>query len=327
MSAAARQVGSDQLTSAQRQSRMTVLKGNIVLLFALLAACVFTGFLQAQSTQSTGGNQPVPASWFSASKVSEGLWIISDHGSDNIYLVEGNDKALLIDTGLGMARLSTFLKTLTSKPLIVVNTHGHPDHAGGDFEFKSVYAHPADFSSIQSFGTKEARQRTAQFMGQGPATPDRISADEAASAPQPEMLPIRDGQMFDLGGRTLEVIGAPGHTPGEIVLLDAAHKVLFTGDNSNQLVWLFLPNSMPLEVYLQTLKKLEGRTAEYMTIYPGHGKPMPSTFIGEQIACVEGILHGTIKGEPQHFFTGDAMVAKYKTAAVAYNPANLRVKK
>jgi hydroxyacylglutathione hydrolase len=46
------------------------------------------------------------------------------------------------------------------------------------------------------------------------------------------------------------VIEAPGHTPGEIVLLDAAHKMLFTGDNSNLLVWLFLPNSMPLEVYL-----------------------------------------------------------------------------
>jgi glyoxylase-like metal-dependent hydrolase (beta-lactamase superfamily II) len=74
---------------------------------------------------------------------------------------------------LGLARLSAFVKTLTTKPLLVVNTHGHPDHAGGDFEFKSVYAHPADFSSIQSFSTKEARQRSAQFMGQGPATPDR----------------------------------------------------------------------------------------------------------------------------------------------------------
>ena len=164
-------------------------------------------------------------------------------------------------------------------------------------------------------------------MGQGPQTPDRVSADEAASAPQPEMLPVKDGQIFDLDGRKLEVIEAPGHTPGEIVLLDAAHKMLFTGDNSNLLVWLFLPNSLPLEIYLQTLKKLEGRSSEITTIYPGHGKPMPSTFIGEQIACVQGILDGTIKGEPQHFFTGDAMVAKYKTAAVAYNPENLRVKK
>ena len=294
-------------------------------LFVLLTASVFT--VQAQSSQPTNANQPAPASWFSATKAGEGLWIISDHGSDNIYLVEGKDKALLIDTGLGLARLKAFVRTLTTKPLIVVNTHGHPDHAGGDFEFKQVYAHPADFSSIQSFSTKESRERSAQFMGQGPQTPDRVSVDEAASAPQPEMLPVKDAQIFDLGGRKLEVIEAPGHTPGEIVLLDAAHKMLFTGDNSNLLVWLFLPNSMPLEVYLQTLKKLDGRAGEFTTIYPGHGKPMPSAFIAEQIACVQGILDGTIKGEPQHFFTGDAMVAKYKTSAVAYNPENLRVKK
>src|SRR5215472_7928636 len=178
-------------------------KKSILLTFALLAVCAFSSF--AQQSSPTAPNQPVPASWFSSTKTGEGLWIISDHGSDNIYLVVGNEKALLIDTGLGLARLSAFVRTLTTKPLIVVNTHGHPDHAGGDFEFKSVYAHPADFSSIQSFSTKEARQRSAQFTGQGPATPDRISVDEAANAPQPEMLPVKDGQIFDLGGRKLEV--------------------------------------------------------------------------------------------------------------------------
>src|SRR5580765_436826 len=128
-----------------------MLKELVLVLFALLTACVFTGDVQAQSPQSTNAGQSVPASWFSATKAGEGLWIISDHGSDNIYLVEGNDKAMLIDTGLGVARLSAFVKTLTTKPLIVVNTHGHPDHAGGDFEFKAVYANSADFSSIQSF--------------------------------------------------------------------------------------------------------------------------------------------------------------------------------
>jgi len=162
----------------------------IFLAFVLLAPCAFTMLAQTQPPQSAGVNQAAPASWFTATKAADGLWIISDHGADNIYLVEGSDKALLIDTGLGVARLSAFIKTLTTKPLMVVNTHGHPDHAGGDFEFKSVYAHPADFSSIQSFSTKEARQRSTQFMAQGPATSDRISAEEAASAPQPDMLSV-----------------------------------------------------------------------------------------------------------------------------------------
>ena len=126
---------------------------------------------------------------------------------------------------------------------------------------------------------------------------------------------------------------APGHTPGEIVLLDAANRALFTGDNSNTLVWLFLPNCEPLEVYLRTLRKLEQRGAEYATIYPGHGAPLPSGFIGEQIACVESILDGSSKDRAKPYSTGNrvptgnAMVVSYKSASVAYNPENLRLKK
>ena len=52
-----------------------------------------------------------------------------------------------------------------------------------------------------------------------------------------------------------------------------------------------------------------------------------SEFLGEQIACVESILDGSAKSEPQKFFAGEAMVAKYKTAAVAYDPKNLRAEK
>jgi hydroxyacylglutathione hydrolase len=292
-----------------------MLRPTFVLLLSL-AAVPFQAFAQAQ-----------PASWFQSTKASEGVWTISDHGSDNMYLVEAKHKALLIDTGLGAARLSAFVKTLTAKPVIVVNTHGHPDHAGGNFEFKTVYADPADFSAIKQWSTKESRTRTVQNMAKDSSAPDMISAEEAAKAPQPELVPIKEGYVFDLGGRKIEVIEAPGHTPGEIVLLDRSAKALFTGDNSNSLVWLFLPNSLPLELYLKTLKKLDQRAGQFTTIYPGHGTPLPNTFLKEQIACVESILDGTAKSEPYHSFAGDAMLAKYKSAAVAYNPDNLRVKK
>lgn len=287
-----------------------MIKNSLLLLFSLAAA-----------------SQAQPASWFKATKAAEGVWAISDNGSDNMYLVEGKDKALLIDTGLGAAKLNAFVKTLTAKPVTVVNTHGHPDHAGGNFEFKTVYAHPADFQAVKDLGTAESRKRAAQNMAQRSSGPDMISVDEAAKARPAELLPVKDGYVFDLGGRKLEVIEAPGHTPGEIVLLDAVNKALFTGDNSNTLVWLFLPNSRPLEVYLETLKKLQKRAGEFTTIYPGHGDPLPSAFLGEQIACVESILNGSAKSETQHTSHGDAMVAKYKSASVAYNPANLRVKK
>lgn len=292
------------------------------------AACAMLCIVLA-GAQGPAPNQAGKASegWFTSTQLAEGIWCISDNGSDNIYLVEGRDRALLIDTGLGVARLREYVETLTRKPLLVVNTHGHPDHAGGNFQFKTVYAHPADFEAIKRVGSRESRERAARNMAKGAPRADMIPLEETGNAPQPELIPIRGGHIFDLGGRRLEVIEAPGHTPGEIVLLDPSSRALFTGDNSNALVWLFLSESLPLETYLTTLRNLQKRSHEFDTIYPGHGSPLPKTFLEEQIACVQGILDGSIQGTPQKYFAGEAMVGRFKNAAVAYDPAKLRAKR
>src|SRR5512144_3125685 len=108
----------------------------------------------AAFTAATASGQP-PASpgaaepWLKATTVADGVWRIDDHGGDNMYLVAGRSAALLIDTGLGVAKLADFVKTLTALPVTVVNTHGHPDHAGGNGQFGTVYAPPADFDAIR----------------------------------------------------------------------------------------------------------------------------------------------------------------------------------
>lgn len=281
------------------------------------------------SGYQTAGPQANKAaqSWFTARKVADGVWCISDHGSDNMYLVEGKEEALLIDTGLGVAKLNDFVRTLTSLPVIVINTHGHPDHAGGNYQFKSVYAHPLELDAIKQTSTAESRKRTVGNMVRGAPAADMVSIEEALKMPAAELLPVKDGQVFDLGGRKLEVIETPGHTPGEIVLLDSAYRIVFTGDNDNLLVWLFLPTCTPLEVYLQSLKKLQRRDSEFDIIMPGHGLPLPKSFVGEQVTCVENILNGTCKGEPYKSFAGNGLVCKYESAMVAFDPNNLRVKR
>jgi hydroxyacylglutathione hydrolase len=296
-----------------------------------VALAVSAVHVQAQTPPAAASAATVEAgakaSWFTARKVAEGVWTIDDHGSDNMYLVEGTSQALLVDTGLGVAKLSDFVRTLTHLPVVVVNTHGHPDHAGGNFLFRSVHAHPLDFEAIEAVGTKESRQRTAERMTRGTPAPDMVSAEEAARVPTAELVPLKDGQVFDLGGRKLEVIEQPGHTAGEIVLLDAANRLVFTGDNDNALVWLFLPTCRPLEVYLESLRKLKKRDGEFDTILPGHGPPLPKAFLADQIACVESILDGSCKGEPYQSFAGNALVCRHGSAAVAFDPGNLRVKK
>jgi hydroxyacylglutathione hydrolase len=281
----------------------------------------------AMATTGVAAETGPKESWFKATKVADKVWCIDDHGSDNMYLVEGARQALLIDTGLGGTRLGEFVKTLTRLPVVVVNTHGHPDHAGGNYLFRSVYAHPLDFDAIKAVGTKESRRRTLQRMMRGTPTPEMLSLEEATRMPAAELLPVKDGYVFDLGGRKLEVIEQPGHTPGEIVLLDAVNRLLFTGDNDNVLVWLFLPTCRPLEVYLQSLEKLKRRDGEFDTILPGHGTPLPRSFLADEIACVESILDGSCTGEPYQSFAGDGLVCKHGSATVAFDPGNLRLKK
>jgi hydroxyacylglutathione hydrolase len=244
------------------------------------------------------------ASWFKVHQVAAGVWRIDDHGGDNVYLVVGSDRALLIDTGTGAGDLAACVRQITRLPLTVVNTHAHPDHMGGNFQFDRVSAHPDDFAMISHFSKRESGARALE-----------------------RLLPVSAGHVFDLGGQRLEVIETPGHTKGSICLLDAAHKRLFTGDNDNSLVWLFLKDCLPLEAYLKTLQSLQKRGSEYETILPGHGEPIDSAFIGEQIACAESILSGACKGEPyQNTFGIAARVCTHKRASITFDPENLRAK-
>jgi hydroxyacylglutathione hydrolase len=282
-------------------------------------------YAQEQKNQANTGAAAKP--WFTAKPVADKVWCIDDHGSDNIYLVTGKEKALLIDTGTGVADLKAFVKTLTKLPITVVDTHGHPDHAGGNYQFQQIFAQPLDFAMIQQFNSTEYHQGAIRRVLQ--QFPDFESAivKDIGDFQISTVTPLYDGYVFDLGGRKLEVIRTPGHTQGSICLVDAKNKLLFAGDNDNELVWLFLKDCLPLEVYLQSLQKLQQRNTEFELILPGHGQPLDRTFIDEQIMCAKSILQGDCTGEPYKSFAGDALKCSYKRASIAFNPDNLRIKK
>ena len=253
---------------------------------------------------------------YTASKVAEGVWTIVESAATpvNIYLVEGKDSALLIDTGYGYGDLKAYVKTLTKLPLIVVNTHGHGDHNGNNSQFSKIYAHSADFNMLNASYNKEKRKKA-------------VASGEAVAPPV--LMPVKEGYIFNLGDRKLEVIEVPGHTRGSICLLDTKNRILFAGDNTNTLVWLFLKDCYPLEVYLKSLQKVAKRSNEIDTIMPGHNEPLPKAFIDDQIICVKNILAGTCSPVPYNVgsFSAGAMLCAYNNAQVAYDPENLFEKK
>ena len=291
-----------------------------ILLFLLCAPLGTISFAQGDRVDS------VNQSWFWLKEITPDVWRIDDHGGGNMYLVLGKDKALLIDAGNGVADLAACVKSITSLPLVVVNTHGHPDHCGSDFEFSEVYAQPADFDMIKSFCNETFhKDRVDRARKQSPGLEHLLTKDIQDFKP-PALLPVRGGFVFELGGRTLEVVETPGHTKGSICLLDRANKLLFTGDDNNTLVWLFLKDCLPLESYLQTLEDLRRRSDQFDTLLPGHGDPLDKGFIDEQIVCAKNILSGDCKGEPYKTFVDNARVCNYKRARIAFNPDNLRAR-
>jgi hydroxyacylglutathione hydrolase len=276
-------------------------------------------FLASVALNQTAGQ--TGTSWFSVTQVFPKVWQISDHGADNMYVIEGRDSSLLVDTGLGVADLVSCVKKITSKPLIVVNTHGHPDHSGANYQFEKVYMHAADFGAARSFNTPEARSGSSgSMLGSSKPSEEDLYKGKILET---KLVAVKEGYIFNLGERRIEVMEMPGHTPGELCFLDIENKLLFTGDHNNTLVWLFLQNCKPLHEYLVSLEKQSLRINEYTTLLPGHGLPMSSDFIKDQVACVKGILDGTLERKPYQSFAGNAMVATYGKASVAFNPDNL----
>ena len=273
-------------------------------------------------TQTSYSNHP----WFKVEKINEKVWRINDGDIGNIYLIEGRDSALLIDTGIGSANLNAFINILTSLPVIVVNSHSHPDHSGSNHQFAKVYAHPDDFNMLRFFGTPDMRRNTTNAMGGG-RVPDSLRFHIRDSLYYPVLAPVNDGKIFDLGDRKIEVVHVPGHTPGSICLLDHKDKVLYTGDNDNTLVWLHPQDALPLDVYLKSLQKLLRREKEFTTLFPGHGDAIEKGFIKEQIACAEQIIGGKCEGKPYDSFVGKGLVCGYKRAQIVYDPAKIKSKK
>lgn len=215
-----------------------------------------------------------------------------------LYLLEGETSALLIDTGYGFGKLDTVTAALTRLPVSVVNTHGHMDHIGGNHYFANIYISEAD-RNVFALHTDpvEVRQMVDERIPPllrpllGGFRRDIINQTIAGNYHW-FTLP----RSFDLGGRIVEVLPTPGHTPGSICLVDRASGFLFSGDTvCDWGVLLHLKGSLSPEIYRASLEGLWQRKDEFTAIYPGHhGLPVPIQRIEDYMRCADGILDGSI---------------------------------
>lgn len=174
--------------------------------------------------------------WFEVYRVAPGvLAIYEPHQWQEtvMYLVEGSERALLIDTGMGIGDLRGLANGLTRLPVEVVNTHTHYDHVSGNWQFERVDNLDSDYSRENAKGSTEIRGELAPGDVCG-ALPKGFDAAKYATRAWRTTRWLRDGDGIDLGGRRLKVLATPGHSPDSIALFDERNGLLFTGDTYYQ---------------------------------------------------------------------------------------------
>jgi glyoxylase-like metal-dependent hydrolase (beta-lactamase superfamily II) len=219
-----------------------------------------------------------PQGWFEVYEIRPGLYAIYEPGQFEeviSYLIVGTEKALLFDSGLGIGDMRAVASEITDLEPIVVNSHTHYDHVGGNHQFENVYGTSTEYTAANARGRKH--EDLAEFVGDGwiwKKTPPGFDRDRYESKPFAIAKTVEDGEVIDLGDRRLEVLLTPGHAPDSLCLLDRENRLLFTGDTFYPAtLYAHLPGS-DFELYRKTAARLAALREDVDFLLPAHNEPL-----------------------------------------------------
>ena len=249
--------------------------------------------------------------------MGNGVTAVSAPMGEKIYVIEGLKSAIVIDTGMGIGSLKKCIREFCCFPLIVVNTHGHPDHAGGNAEFDKVYLHPDDRALYYQMVTRRFRTSDVEkIFGEEGKIYIKNMLDMSEN-----IKPLSEGNIFDLGGRTITVYKIEGHTKGSVVFYDTLTKWLFVGDAiSLKDTWIYLDYSTSLVQYKNSLLSFMANRLEIRKILSGHEpNEAPPELLNIRLECLNKIISGELTGTDVTTFAGKGKRATYKGTSLIYN--------
>lgn len=223
--------------------------------------------------------------WFTVEKIDAQTFAVSEYKhweETHCYLLCGSERAVLIDTGLGVANIKKVVENLTDLSISVLTTHAHWDHIGGHKYFKDFAIHENEVSwlserfplSLQAV-KKNLTLKPCEF-------PAGFCLDNYQIFKGIPTRILHDGDLIDLGNRTLKVIHTPGHSPGHCCFYEQDRGWLYSGDLIYQgCLDAFYPTTDPLE-FMRSVEKV--RSFKIKKILPAHHKLNISLSLIDEIA-------------------------------------------
>jgi glyoxylase-like metal-dependent hydrolase (beta-lactamase superfamily II) len=247
---------------------------------------------------------PTSDGWFEVDEITSNLFAIREpgHFEEPISsLLLGERFAALIDTGCGVGDLRRLTSALTDLPVLVINTHTHIDHLGGNPQFDRIamFDHPRS-REVAEYGVGRG-QRTTEILASHLFTrprPTSLDLGDGSLAPFPVERWLRDGDRIDLGGTELEVIHTPGEAPDHICLLDRREGILFCGDMLLEgPVWTHLDGGS-LPDLVRSYRRLMESFDDIRHLMPSHNTPwLDRRLLPETLKGAEAVLAETAEYE------------------------------
>lgn len=258
---------------------------------------------------------------FKVTQIGDGVYCLLDRDENTFYLLEGGERAAVIDTGISEGlRIMPVLRELTEKPMVLILTHAHIDHVHHMDEFETVYMCHDELNMPPEWLEMHKAGKELQFEN---------------------TIPIDTGSCIDLGGRVLEICKVPGHTPGSVAIYDAKADLVFTGDaiGSGCGVWMQLVGSTSLAEYEESLRFFMAwliQRGGRMRFWGGHCtqfnqsrqipgfNPLTMGLLADLIDLVREVIAGRIAGEVVELAPDlrqrEARYAAYGRAEMLFNP-------
>jgi glyoxylase-like metal-dependent hydrolase (beta-lactamase superfamily II) len=234
--------------------------------------------------------------WFAVQRLRDGIYLVGEPMHVNNYLIVGSKRAVLLDTGMGIQSIRRCVESMTDLPVLVVNTHHHFDHVGGNHEFDQIAIHesggdlltkeqPAQWFPaylefveivLQQYKLfRDIDETWFQVLGremQMRPLPTHFDRGSWRTVPSVPSQLLRDGDELDLGDRSLRVLHTPGHTQDSVCLLDETQRVLFSGDTVDTGPIYAQFDSSDIDAFTASTRRLTDEVGRKIdTILSAHG--------------------------------------------------------